>query len=90
MKTAYTFYDGKTAGQEAGGFVTAENAQDINWIICMRNVPIAISKTDVTRVFDPMTNQKANAWKIDYRKYHDLWILDNAMSGLWVNVKPKA
>ena len=56
----------------------------------MRNVPIAISKTDVTRVFDPMTNQKANAWKIDYRKYHDLWILDNAMSGLWVNVKPKA
>lgn len=89
MKTAYTFYDGKTTGQEVGGFVAADDAQDINWIICMRNVPMAISKTDVTRIFDPMTNQKANAWKIDYRKYHDLWILDNAFDGLWVNVQPK-
>lgn len=37
-----------------------------------------------------MTNQKANAWKIDYRKYHDLWILDNAIDKLWVNVRQKA
>lgn len=88
MKTAYTFNDGTTSGQEAGGFAAAATAQDINWIITVRNAPIAISKTDVTRIFDPMTNQKANAWKIDYRKYHDLWIPDNAMDGVWVNVKP--
>lgn len=90
MKTAYTFYDGKTTGQEAGGFVPAADAQDINWIICAKKVPIAVSKTDVTRIFDPMTNQKANAWKIDYRKYHDLWILDNAIDKLWINVRQKA
>ena len=47
---------------------------------------IGVSKTDVTRIFDPLTNQKANAWKIDYRKYHDLWIPDNAVEGIWVNI----
>ena len=36
--------------------------------------------------FDPPTNQNANAWKIDYRKYHDLWIADNSMDGVFVNV----
>ena len=52
----------------------------------MRQAPIAVSKTDVTRIFDPMTNQNANAWKIDYRKYHDLWITDNGMEGVLVSV----
>ena len=87
MKTAYTFYDGATSGQEAGGFVAASGAKDINWIICARRVPIAISKTDVIRIFSPMENQKANAWKIDYRKYHELFIMDNAWDLVWVNIK---
>ncbi len=87
MKTEYVFYDGITSGQENGGFLAADSAKDINWIIACRTAPIAVSKTDVTRIFDPMTNQKANAWKLDYRKYHDLWVLDNAVDGIWLNYK---
>ena len=37
-------------------------------------MPIAVSRTDKVRIFDPETNQSARAWAIDYRKYHDLWI----------------
>ena len=59
-----------------GGFAPAENALDVNWIICPRTVPIAVSRTDKVRIFDPETNQSARAWAIDYRKYHDLWITD--------------
>lgn len=77
MKTKYVFYDGKTAGQETGGFVVDAEAKNINWIICPRTVPIAVSKTDKIRIFTPDQNQQADAWKIDYRKYHDLWIKDN-------------
>lgn len=69
-----------------GGFAAAADAKGINWIIMVKQAPVAISKTDVTRIFDPMTNQNANAWKIDYRKYHDLWIADNSMDGVFVNV----
>ena len=76
-----------TSGEEDGGFQPTADAKDINWIITVKNVPIAVSKTDVTRIFDPMTNQNANAWKIDYRKYHDIWITENGMEGILVSVK---
>lgn len=87
MKTAYVFNDGRTAGQTAGGIAAAVGAKNINWIITPRTAPIAVSKTDNIRIFDPNTNQKADAWKIDYRKYHDLWIKDNQFSAIRVNIK---
>lgn len=84
FKTKYTFMDGVENAD--GGFEAAEDAKEINWMILTKNAPVAVSKTDVTRIFDPMTNQNANAWKIDYRKYHDLWIMDNGMEGVFVNI----
>lgn len=91
MKTSYLFNDGTTSGQAKGGFAPADDAQDINWIICPRNAPIAVSRTDKVRIFDPETYQKKRAWAVDYRKYHDLWVLDNQMNAILVNIKqPKA
>jgi hypothetical protein len=87
LKTAYVFNDGKTTGQTGGGFVPASGAKSINWIICAATTPIAISKTDNMRIFAPDVNQIADAWKLDYRKYHDLWILDNKLSTVFVNIK---
>lgn len=87
MLTSYTFYDGATSGQTAGGFVPADDAKHINWIICPRTVPIGISKTDTMRIFDPQTYQKANAWRIDYRKFHDLFLMQNKWDTVWVNVQ---
>ena len=85
MKTAYVFNDGKTANQQAGGFKADTAAKDINWIIMPQSAPIAVSKTDKVRVFTPELNQKADAWKIDYRKYHDLWIPKNRFAAICVN-----
>lgn len=85
MKTAYVFNDGKTTGQEKGGFDAAETAKDINWLITVRRAVIAVSKTDKVRIFDPETNQKARAWGLDYRKYHDIWIPKNKLDGIFVN-----
>ena len=86
MKTAYVFNDGKSSGQEAGGFKADTGAKAINWIIMTRRAPIAISKTDKVRIFEPDTNQTADAWKIDYRKFHDLWIPSNKLAGVWANI----
>lgn len=87
MLTSYVLNDGKTSGQEKGGFAPATDAKHINWIICPRTVPIGISKTDTMRIFDPQTYQKANAWRIDYRKFHDLFMLQNKWNTVWVNIK---
>ena len=86
MKTAYVFNDGKTTGQEAGGFKADTGAKPINWIIISRRAPIAISKTDKVRIFTPDVNQKADAWKLDYRKFHDIWIPTNKLAGVWANI----
>lgn len=76
MKALYNIYDGTTTGQEDGGLVpaTGTGSGQINWLVLPRTAPIAVSKQDVVRIFDPMTHQKANAWLLDYRRYHDLWI----------------
>lgn len=86
MKTLYTMYDGKTNGQTAGGIVAASGAVQINWLIFPKSAPIAVSKTDLPRIFDPMTNQTANAWQIDYRKFHDIWIPKAKLDLVFANV----
>ena len=65
LKSAYIFADGKTEGQKTGGFAPADGALDVNWIICPRTVPIAVSRTDKVRIFDPETNQTARSWMLD-------------------------
>lgn len=87
LKTEYLFRDGKTTGQESGGFAPTENSKSINWMITPRKAPIAVSKTDKMRIFDPETNQKARAWAMDYRKFHDLWIPDRKVDECFVNLK---
>lgn len=88
LKTAFEFNDGTTVGQEAGGFKAAAGSLDINWLISTKDAPIAISKTDKVRTFAPDTNQKADAWKIDYRKYHDLWVPASKLTSIYANTKP--
>ena len=85
MKSQYVFNDGTTSGQEKGGFKADTGAKAINWIIMSRAAAIAVSKTDNMRIFDPNTTQQANAWSIDYRKFHDVWVPKNRLASVWAN-----
>lgn len=86
MYNGIVLNDGTTAGQTVGGFTPATGAKKVNWLITARNAPIAVSKADTVRIFDPTVNQKANAWAFDYRRYHDIWIPDNRMAGVFANI----
>ncbi len=87
MYTAITLYDGSTTGQETGGFIKGTNAKNINFLVIARTTPIAVTKQDKMRIFTPDTYQKANAWSLDYRRYHEIWVLDNKKNSLFVNIK---
>jgi hypothetical protein len=87
LKTLYVFNDGTTAGQTAGGFVADAAAKTINWLLIAQQAPIAVSKTDNMKIFDPSVVQDADGYKLDYRKYHDIWIPDNKLDGIFANVK---
>ena len=87
LVTAIKLNDGKTSGQEKGGFEKGATAKDINFEIMPLKTPVAISKQDKMRIFDPNTNQKADAWAMDYRRFHDLWILENKVNSIYVSIK---
>ena len=90
MYTAITIRDGKTEGQEEGGYIKGTTAKDINFLIMPRTTPIAITKQDIMRIFDPTINQKLNAWQMDYRRFHDIWVLDNKLNSVYLSIKDAA
>ena len=79
--------DGKTEGQKQGGYEKGATAKNVNFFICPVTTPIAITKQDVMRIFDPLVNQRLNAWQLDYRRFHDIWILENKLDSVYVNIK---
>lgn len=87
MYTSYVFKDGKTAGQEQGGFEKGETAKQINWIIMPRRAVIAVAKQDNMKIITPEVNQTADAWKIAYRKFHDVWIKQSYLDTIRSNVE---
>ena len=82
MYTEYTF----NSGENVFGFVKTDTAKLINWIICPRTAPIAVSKTDGIKIFDPDTTQGADAWTIEFRKFHDLWVKDKQLDAMRASV----
>jgi hypothetical protein len=84
--TAVDTLSGKDA-EAAGGFAKAEGAKDINFMIVDRASVIQLIKHGKIRVFDPDTNQSADAYKVDYRIYHDAWVLDNKKNGIYCHTK---
>lgn len=75
LKSKYDFYDGVSVGQTQGGFKAKSDAKDIKWMIMPITAPVAVAKIDKMRAFDPDEYQGAHAWKVDYRMFHDLWML---------------
>ncbi|MDR0821942.1 MAG: hypothetical protein LBN40_05720 [Oscillospiraceae bacterium] len=72
LKSAYDFVTG-----DDGGFAPTTGAVDINWLVMPKNAPVAVSRTDTVKIIPPELNQFADAWDIDYRKYHDLFLPEN-------------
>ena len=87
MYSAIKINDGKTSGQESGGYVKGETAKNLNFFICPMSTPIAVTKQDIMRIFDPATNQRMNAWQMDYRRFHDIWVLDNKLDSIYLSIQ---
>ena len=91
FNTAITLQDGSTAGQEAGGYVIpTSTSYKINFMIVHPSAVLQVAKHVVPRIFSPEVNQSADAWKFDYRIYHDAFVLDNKVKGIYVHRKATA
>jgi hypothetical protein len=83
FNTAITLNDGTTSGQEAGGYVVG--GYPINFMIVHPSAVVQTVKHENPRVFSPDVNQKADAWKYDYRVYHGAFVEANKTAGIYVS-----
>lgn len=86
------FYKGVTldagATSSAGGYSkTATTGRDINFMLMDPKAVLQVAKHDNLKLFDPDTNQDADGWKIQYRLYHDAFVYDNKVKGIYSHIK---
>ena len=91
FNTAITLYDGTTSGQTSGGFVVpATTSYPINFMIVHPSAIVQVTKHVIPRIFSPEVNQKADAWKFDYRIYHDIFTYANKVKGIYLSAAATA
>lgn len=66
----------------AGGYTTS--GQNINFMIIHPSAVLQVVKHAVPRIFSPEVNQEADAWKFDYRVYHDCFVETNKVKGIYL------
>ena len=68
MKSEYT------DDEENGGIKPTEGAKSVGMLIVPKKAAHLVKKSEKIRVFEPDTNQDADAYKFDYRLYYDVFV----------------
>lgn len=78
------------AGTDNWGYVKGVGAADINFMITYPPAILQVTKFALPKIFDPDTNQDKDAWKFQFRLYHDAFVYENKVKGIYVHKKPTA
>lgn len=85
--SAIELNDGKTGGQESGGYKKASEAKDLNFMIIEKSAVLQFPKHVVPKIVTPEQNQSADAWKFGYRNYGLADAYENKVNGIYVSTK---
>lgn len=83
MMTDITMVDGSSSS--TGGYTETAGSANINFILMDKGAAFVDAKHDQPRVFTPEQNQHANAYKFDYRLYHDCFVYDQRVKGVYLH-----
>ena len=81
FNTAITLYD----GSENFGFVPTAGGYKINFMIVAPGAVLPVVKHEIPRIWTPDQNINADAYKFDLRLYHDCFVLDQKVKGIYVH-----
>lgn len=86
FNTGITLNDGISSGETNGGYtVPASTSYPINFMIIHPWAVMQVVKHVVPRIFSPEVNQSADAWKFDYRIFHDCFVENNKVAGIYLH-----
>lgn len=81
FNTAVTLYDGTSNF----GFAPTAGGYKINFMIVHPSAVLPVVKHDIVKVFSPDENQTADKWLFQVRVYHDMFVLDNKVKGIYMH-----
>lgn len=74
-----------TKDVEKGTYSKAVDGKDINFMLVAPSAVVAVAKHKKLRVFTPDVNQELDAYKFQYRIYHDCFVYENKTAGVYVH-----
>lgn len=83
--TAIEQKDGKTVGEEAGGYAKAEGAKNINFMIIHKPALIQFPKHIAPKIVTPDANQTGDAYKFGYRQVAIADVYENKVAGIYLH-----
>lgn len=85
--SAIELLDGKTGGEEKGGYKKASGAVELNFEIIHKPATLQFTKHAVPKIIAPAQNPDADAWKYGYRNYGLCDTYENKAAGIYVHKK---
>ena len=83
--TGIKLNDGRTSGEEAGGYAKATGAKNINFMIISKDALMQYTKHLVNKVITPEENQEADAWAFFFRAYGLADVYENKTAGIYLH-----
>lgn len=85
--TAIDQKDGRTGGQEAGGYAKAADGKELNFMVIHKPALIQFEKHVAPKIVTPDQNQEADAYKYGYRNVGVADVYKNKLAGVYASHK---
>lgn len=79
------FYTGITLNDGSSSWGFAKNGVGLNFLMVCPDSVLQATKMALPKIFDPDTNQEKDAWKFQYRLYHDALVYENKVGGIYAH-----
>ena len=80
----YTAIDMNT-GEGTWGYSKNSAAKDINFMIIYPQALVQAKKFVMPKIFSPDENQKMDSWLFQFRLYHDAFVYENKVKGIYLS-----
>lgn len=75
------------SGADAWGYTKGAGAKNINFLVVAKSAVVQAVKLALPKIFDPDINQNKDAWKFQYRHYHDAFVYENKVNGIYLHTE---
>lgn len=75
------------AGGSSWGYAKSSGGKELNFLAIAKSAVTQVTKLALPKIFDPDTNQSKDAWKFQYRLYHDASAFENKVKGIYAHSK---